>query len=231
MERLDLSVLTEGAARLAEGALAFREREYAGGASLMPGLARGQRPRALVIGCMDSRVDPAHVLGVGPGDAFVVRNVANLVPPYDGAGPGGSVRAAVEFAVRAFDVRDIVVLGHARCAGVAALVDAACGREPPDLEFLGPWLELAGSVCGHALADLAAAGIGVAGPDGLNAHAARVERRSVSDSIANLRGYPWIRERIAAGALAVHGFWFDLDDGRLWATDPSTGAFLPVSAG
>ena len=231
METLDLSVLTEGAARLAKGALAFREREYAGGASLMPGLARAQRPWALVIGCMDSRVDPAHVLGVGPGDAFVVRNVANLVPPYDGTGPGGGVRAAVEFAVRAFDVRDIVVLGHARCAGVAAMVDRACGKEPADLEFLGPWLERAGSVCGHALADLAAAGIEVPGPDGLKAQAARVEQRSVSDSVANLRGYPWIRERIAAGALAVHGFWFDLDDGRLWATHPATGAFLPVSAG
>ena len=230
METLDLSLLTEGAARLAEGALTFREREYAGGASLMPGLARGQRPRVLVIGCMDSRVDPAHVLGVGPGEAFVVRNVANLVPPYDDAGPGGSVRAAVEFAVKAFGVRDIVVLGHARCAGAAALIDMARGEEP-DFEFLGPWLSLAGSVCGHALADLAAAGVEVPGPDGLTAHAVAVEQRSVSDSVANLRGYPWIRDRIAAGALAVHGFWFDLDDGRLWVTHPSTGAFLPVAAG
>ena len=136
------------------------------------------------------------------------------------------MRAVLEYGVRTLGVSHIVVFGHAHCGGVRAMIDTACGTAP-ESGFLGSWLAIASTVpaqslaeAGHGRADLTA--------DALYACAAVVERRSILHSIDNLCGYPWVRERIEAGALAVHGWWFDLDDGRLWATHPETGAFLPV---
>ena len=230
MGALDADLFTGSLAALVEGALAFRKNEYRSGRNLMPRLAAGQRPGVLMIGCSDSRVDPALNCGAGPGEVFTVRNVANLVPPCDaGGGRGDSVRAALEYGVRTLGVSHIVVFGHAHCGGVRAMIDTACGTAP-ESGFLGSWLAIASTVPAQALAELAAGGRTDLTADALHACAAVVERRSILHSIDNLRGYPWIRERIEAGALAVHGWWFDLDDGRLWATHPETGAFLPVES-
>ena len=225
---LDASLFTGDLAALVDGALAFRKNEYHSGRTLMPRLATGQRPGVMMIGCSDSRVDPALICGAGPGEVFTVRNVANLVPPCDaGGGRGDSVRAALEYGVGTLGVSHVVVFGHAHCGGVSAMIDAARGAAP-ESGFLGSWLAVAGAVPGQVLAELAAGGQANLTADALPARAAVVERRSILNSIDNLRGYPWIRERIEAGALAVHGWWFDLDDGRLWATHPETGAFLPI---
>ena len=223
-------------ASLLEGALAFRAKEYGGDRDLMPRLAAAQHPEAMIIGCADSRVDPALICGARPGDLFMVRNVANLVPPYEaaahdaGGGRGDGVRAALEFGVKVLGVSHVVVFGHSRCAGVQAMIDAA-GGAPSALEFLGPWLSIAGTVPAEARAEPAADGRpGPGAPTG-PLRTAHVERRAILRSMDNLRTYPWIRDRIAAGTLGVHGWWFDLDSGRLWATSPETGVFLPVEAG
>ena len=232
MQTMDPRLFPGALAALIDGAHTFRQREYLGNRDLMPRLAAGQHPAVLLIGCSDSRVDPALICGAQPGDVFTLRNVANLVPAYvsgedaatDGLGHG--VRAALEYGVKALGVSHVVVFGHAHCGGVKAMIDIA-RRKPPAFEFIGPWLNVADGVCDRVLAELAAERGRDVDADDLVAHAALVERRSVLHSLDNLRTYPWIQERIEAGALAVHGWWFDLDDGRLWATHPRTGAFLP----
>lgn len=221
-ERLDSGLFGGAMAALVEGALAFRRREYRAG-GLMPRLALGQRPPVLAVACSDSRTDLAPICGARPGDIFTLRNVANLVPPY-GDGPGHSVRAGLEYGVKALGVADIVVFGHARCGGIQAAIDIACG-EAPAFDCVGPWVAAALPACRRVLAGLGADGR--AGRAGLRAAAAVVERQAILDSLAHLRGYPWIGERLADGRLAVHGWWFDIDSGRLWATHPQTGAFLP----
>ena len=232
MQTVDPHLFPGALAALIDGARTFRQREYLGNRDLMPRLVADQHPAVLLIGCSDSRVDPALICGAQPGDVFTIRNVANLVPAYvsgedaanDGLGHG--VRAALEYGVKALGVSHVVVFGHAHCGGVKAMIDTARGA-PPAFEFIGPWLNMAAGVCDRVLAELAAEYGQNMDADDLPAHTALVERRSVLHSLDNLRTYPWIRERIEAGALTVHGWWFDLDDGRLWMTHPRTGAFLP----
>ena len=215
-------------AALLEGARAFRRKEYLGDRQVMAGLAAAQTPDVMMVACADSRVDPAVVCGAGPGTLFMVRNVANLVPARNEAAQhGNSVRSALEYGVRVLCVSHVVVLGHAGCGGIAALIDSACGR-PPELEFLGPWLETAGGVCEQVLEDLAGGGEPGLTAESLRGRAGLVERRAVRNSVDNLRTYPWIRERLEAGTLALHGWWFDLRDGRLWTSHPDTGAFRPA---
>lgn len=232
MQTVDPHLFPGALAALIDGARTFRQREYLGNRDLMPRLAAGQHPAVLLIGCSDSRIDPALICGAQPGDVFTIRNVANLVPAYasgeDTANDelGHGVRAALEYGVKAIGVSHVVVFGHAHCGGVKAMIDTTRGA-PPAFEFIGPWLNMAAGVCDRVLAELAVEYGRDMDADDLPAHAALVERRSVLHSLDNLRTYPWIRERIEAGALAVHGWWFDLDDGRLWAIHPRTGAFLP----
>ena len=223
-------------ASLLEGALSFRAREYGGDRDLMPRLAAAQHPEAMIIGCADSRVDPALICGARPGDLFTVRNIANLVPAYEaaaseaGGGRGDGVRAALEFGIEVLGVSHVVVFGHSRCAGVQAMIDAAGGGASA-LEFLGPWLSIAAEVPTRMRAETAAEDRPGTGMAARPLCAAHVERRSIQHSVDNLHTYPWVRDRVAAGTLGVHGWWFDLDSGRLWATSPETGAFLPVEAG
>ncbi len=122
--------------RLIEGFRRFREGYYREHRDLFDALAtRGQSPKAMVIGCADSRVDPQLVFGAAPGDIFVVRNVANLVPPYETGGEYHGTSAALEFAVQALKVKHIVVLGHARCGGIRAFADESAPLSPGD--FIG----------------------------------------------------------------------------------------------
>ena len=230
MNTSDSTRFTGVMATLIEGALAFRKSEYRSGRNVMPRLAAGQHPEVLMIGCSDSRVDPALICGAGPGDVFTIRNVANLVPAYEpGDGRGYGVRAALEYGIKVLGVSHVVVFGHAHCGGVEAMIEAARGASS-EFEFMGPWLAIASAVPGQVLADLSADGGPEVTTDALHACTAVVERRSVLNSMSNLHTYPWIRERVAAGTLAVHGWWFDLDSGCLWAAHPETGAFMPVES-
>ncbi len=211
-------LLPDPIAKLVAGALAFRQDEYGAGSSLMPRLAAGQQPHVLMIGCSDSRVDPALLCGTRPGDLFVVRNVANLVPAYDQRDSlGQGVRAALEYGVKALKVSHIVVLGHSHCGGIRVLIDTARGRAPA-FECIGPWLSLAGDVCDRVLKQLAADSSKHVTTEQLPTYAPLVERQAVLHSLHNLRTYPWISTRIASETLSLHGWWFDLDSGRLWTT-------------
>jgi carbonic anhydrase len=160
----------------------------------------GQHPRALVIACSDSRSDPQMVFNARPGELFVVRNVANLAPPYGPDDKPHGVSSAIEFAVRALRVREIVVMGHAMCGGIQALLN---GTPLEVSDFVGQWVR-------------------IAEPARQRAMAAPVEQRqdlceheSVRLSLANLTTFPWIKSAVEAGELKLHGCFFDIRSGVL----------------
>ena len=179
-------------------------------------LARsGQAPTVMVIACCDSRAAPEAVFDAGPGELFVVRNVANLVPPYAPDGEYHGTSAALEFAVTVLKVRDIVMMGHGRCGGIqAALSHMQHALSPGD--FLGKWTSLL-----HPAADTLAGASLMTESERQTA----LERISIRFSVANLRTFPFVAEREAAGELALHGAWFDIGSGELWTMDPATGDF------
>jgi carbonic anhydrase len=187
--------------RLIEGFHRFRQGYHAEQRDLYERLAaEGQRPRAMVIACADSRVDPERLFQAAPGELFVLRNVANLMPPYQPDSHYHGASAAVEFGVKGLEVEDLVVLGHAHCGGVAALLQ---GAEADPTDFIGNWMSIAAP----------ARAVAAAAPEG---HAHRLcEHETIRISLRNLRTFPWIRERIAAGRLRLHGCWFDLASGEL----------------
>jgi len=176
----------------------------------------GQRPTALVVACSDSRAAPETIFDAEPGDLFVMRNVAGLVPVYEPDTRSHSASAALEYAVLALEVPAIVVLGHGRCGGIAAVLDE---RDPlTAMDYLGTWVA--------GLRDLA---------DGLDAedwvdparrHQA-LELQSVEQSIANLRTFPWVRSREQTGHLTLHGAWFDIGLGELHGLTASGWVLLP----
>lgn len=186
---------------LVEGFRRFRARHFSGVGHTYERLREGQSPITLVVACSDSRVDPAIVLDVDPGDLFVVRNVANLVPPYDTDGGRHGVSAALEFGVRALGVKNILVMGHAKCGGIRALLEGTQG------EFIPQWMSIAGAARAEALVEAA------------HLDAERRERAlefaAMRLSLRNLRGFPWIASAVDAGRLALHAWYFDLERGEL----------------
>jgi carbonic anhydrase len=158
---------------------------------------RGQHPRALVICCSDSRVDPTVIFDAAPGELFTIRNVANLVPPYQPDGAWHGTSAAIEFAVRALQIRDIVVLGHAMCGGVNALLH---GTELGD--FVAPWMRLAERARAVLACDPADPQLAC-------------ELETVRISLDNLLTFPWLAERVRCNALCLHGAHFDIRSGVL----------------
>jgi carbonic anhydrase len=220
-------------ARLLSGIKGFQQRYYEKEPERMRDLVQlGQQPEVLLISCSDSRVDPALLTGAAPGDLFTVRNVANLVPPYRMDGKYDGARAAIEYAVRDLKVRHIVVLGHAHCGGIRALLGAVAGQKPPR-DFIGDWVSIAMDACCHYVLnrlDGADGGgsLGEADLENLREHQHLVERAAIRGSLANLATYPWLRERLDQGLLSLHGWWFDLETGDLWTTDAADASFLPV---
>ena len=191
---------TESYSALLKGARRFHETEYEGDRSLMARLSQGQEPDVLVIACSDSRVDPALLFGARPGDIFVVRVVANIVPSRrPGDATAHAVMAAVEYGVKALGVSHVVVCGHSHCGGIKAAMDVARGLEPLPFECLGPWVALADGACREVLADDSE----TKRTDAEAATAA--EQRSVLKSLAALRSYAWIQDRVESGDLALHG--------------------------
>lgn len=193
--------LLDGHARFRAGRLAAeRERWHRL-------VQEGQRPEVMVVACCDSRVAPELIFDARPGELFVVRNVANLVPPW---GPGGThhgTSAALEFGVSVLGVRHVVVMGHARCGGIAAALRGAGSVDGGD--HIAHWL---------SLIDGTIAACGCGSRDGA-VDARRLERSSIVASIANLRSHPMLAQREAAGLVAFHGLWFDISDGALFAWD------------
>lgn len=214
---------------LKAGIQRFRQRFYEDNKALMQTLVdQGQAPPALLIACSDSRVDPTLLTDADPGQLFVVRNVANLVPPYDPAHHFDGAGAAIEYAVRDLKVDHIIVLGHAHCGGIKAMLGAA-GGQWPDRDFIGTWVSMALDASRLELANKDAQGNPVlASLERLKDNPALVERASVAGSLKNLLTYPWVAERVASGSLQLHGWWFDLDTGDLWATEPNGTLLMPV---
>jgi len=163
--------------------------------------ALGQKPRALVVACSDSRVDPQMIFDAGPGELFVVRNVANLVPPYAPDAGYHGTSAALEFGVRVLKVEHIVVIGHALCGGVSALLNGVPADTP---DFVGPWV---------SIAEPALSRVPERSPPEVRQQAAEWE--GVRVSLGNLRSFPWVREAEEAGRLELHGAWFDIRSGAL----------------
>jgi carbonic anhydrase len=175
-------------------------------------LAQAQSPEVMVIGCCDSRVSPEVVFDASPGEIFVVRNVANLVPPFETGGGHHGTSAALEFAVQALKVKHIVVLGHARCGGIRAFADATAPLSPGD--FIGKWMSLIAP---------AAARVGEGGASGEDLRA--LELAAIELSLANLMTFPCIRILAERGRLALHGAYFGVADGVLLVRNPATRAF------
>lgn len=176
----------------------------------------GQTPKTMIIACCDSRAAPETIFDAGPGELFVLRNVANLVPPYEPTGGQHGTSAAIEFAVNSLEVENIVVMGHGRCGGIHAALDP--DARPLDKgDFIGKWLNLLSPV---------SAQIGQAGLLTAAERQTALERVSIRYSIANLRSFPYVRSREAEGRLAVHGAWFDISGGELWLMDPESGDFI-----
>jgi carbonic anhydrase len=179
-------------------------------------LARdGQTPETMVIACCDSRAAPEAIFDARPGELFVLRNVANLIPPYEPDGEFHSTSAALEFAVQSLRVHNIVVMGHGRCGGIRAALDPAA--EPLSSgDFIGKWMSLvapaAESVAGNSLM--------TAGE-----RQTALERISIRFSIANLRTFPCVRILEEKGKLSLGGAWFDISSGELWVMNRQTGDF------
>ena len=203
-------------ARFIAGFRRFQEKYFSEDRALFERLRQGQQPKSLIVACADSRVDPAILMGAEPGEVFVVRNVANLVPPYEPGGSFASVPAALEFAVLSLAVEHIIVLGHAQCGGLPALMSGA----GPGGEFIGKWVGIAQRAHDRVLTELPNK------PPALQARAC--EQAAILVSLENLMTYPWIAQRVATGAMHLHGWYFDLAEGSLWHYDPAHLAFEPI---
>lgn len=181
----------------------------------------GQHPRVLFLACSDSRVDPAIVFGTEPGELFIIRNVANIVPPYEiNAGQHG-VSAAIEYAVNSLEVEHIIINGHSQCGGIRALCEHPEDAHIESPHLVGRWLALAKPAYDKARADYPEAD--------LNRLAHECEKDSVIDSLANLMTFPMVRERVEAGHLQLHGWYFDMARGQLSAWNPQSRRFEPLS--
>lgn len=205
---------------LVSGYRAFRAGRYADQAALYRRLsAQGQSPKTMIIACCDSRADPATIFDAPPGALFVVRNVANLVPPYAPDGTYHGTSAALEFAVTALKVENIVVMGHGQCGGIAAFLDERRDAASPG-DFIGKWISLLEGPRTEAARN------------GGGTPASRqqaVEFAAIRQSLANLATFPFVRSRVAAGRLRLRGAWFEIASGQLLALDSESGEFVVVT--
>jgi carbonic anhydrase len=200
---------------LIAGYAAFIRGPYAEAEGRYKTLARdGQSPTTMVIACCDSRAAPETIFDAGPGELFVLRNVGNLVPPFQPDGGQHGTSAGIEFAVAALEVENLVVLGHGRCGGIRAALNPGPALAQGD--FISKWMHLLAPVTEQV------------STYSFLTPAERetvLERLSVRNSIKNLRTFPYVREREADGRLKVHGAWFDISTGELWVMDSETGDF------
>jgi carbonic anhydrase len=177
----------------------------------------GQSPEVMVIGCCDSRVSPEAIFDARPGELFVVRNVANIVPPYAPDGQAHGVSAALEFGVAALKVKHIVVLGHERCGGVRAYAEDAEPLSPGD--FIGKWMRLMAPAMDK---------IGPRGDAPADDYLLRLEQANVANSLDNLLTFPRLRKLIERGSVAIHGAYFGVATGMLSVLDQATGRFVQM---
>ena len=209
--------------RLIEGVHRFRATDFGGYGELLAHLARnGQDPHTLFITCADSRVVAELITQSEPGDIFVVKNVGNIIPAFDNVASTNSTAAAIEFAVSALEVRDIVVCGHTQCGAMAALLGGI--SRPEEMPHLGRWIEVAAPVrrviaeqYGHL--------------SGAEDRCRAAEEENVLFGLENLQTYPAVQRRLAEGSLHLHGWMFKIATAELFAFDAGSLQFVPLVAG
>lgn len=203
--------------KLLSGIVAFHQNLSPQTQQTFARLALGQTPDALFIGCSDSRVDPRIFASTDPGDVFVHRNVGNLVPAHDRASPDSGTAAAVEFAVLKLNVADIIVCGHSECGAMQALLSGPSESDPPHLHH---WLAHGEEALNHLRAGNA--------PDPSLAEQNRLSQLNVLSQRDHLMTYPSIRERVAAGALQLHGWWFDIRTASVYTFEEDQQRFTVI---
>jgi carbonic anhydrase len=209
--------LTKFPARLVNGYRSFVDTRLPLERSRFEKLAAsGQRPEVMVICCCDSRVSPEVIFDAHPGELFVVRNVANLVPPYSPTGFTHGVSAALEFAVQGLKVKYIVVMGHTHCGGIRAYCEHRNRLNPGD--FIDNWMSLIAP---------AANSLDETGTE--HDYLSRLEQTSIVATMENLLTFPWIKSRVDEHELELIGAYFDVGSGKLTAYDPATRGFAPVA--
>ena len=205
---------------LIEGYRRFRVNDWHSERERWSELAEGQSPKIMLLACSDSRVDPGLIFDAKPGQMFVVRNVANLAPPFEKTGGYHGVSAALEFAVTQLEVEEILVLGHGFCGGCAAALTGQFDEaDHGEGHFIASWVEML---------DEARAKVRAMHPALDRAAFLAMELEAVKVSLANLRTFPWIIEREAAKRLTLHGGHFSISEGRLYLLDEAEGEFRPV---
>ena len=203
-------------AKFLTGFKRFQKEYLCNDGALLDELRQGQNPKVLMIACCDSRVDPALLTDSGLGELFIIRNIANIAPPYQPGWGYHGVSSAIEYAVRHLEVDHVIVLGHRQCGGIQSLLE---GVDPKD-EFLGDWVDIL-----EPARKLAMTKYGEAEP----AVRQRVcEQAAILVSLNNLMTFPWLKERVARGELTLHGWYFDLETGELFSYLNRTKSFEPL---
>lgn len=190
--------------KMLQGYQSFREKYALGDKSIMQYLSHyGQQPQTMVVACCDSRVDPALILQCDPGDLFVVRNVANIIPPYEKDTAHHGTSAALEFGVRVLGVKDLILLGHSQCGGIQALVNS---RESNNNDFITSWVSLI-NIPAYNLEDMD-----------------DYAKLALNQSYDNCLTFPWIKEKVMQEQLTIHLWFFDIKTGLIFTySDPITG--------
>ena len=195
---------------LIKGYHAYHTVDYRRDEALLRSLAeKGQSPKAMVISCCDSRVEPSAVLGTIPGDLFIVRNVANLVPPFAADSKHHGTSAALEFAIDQLEIPNLIIMGHAMCGGIKALIEGSVDSHD-DSVFISNWMSIAkdakqNTPCCQDKGE----------------YQRNVEQASILNSLKNLMSFPFIKERVEKGTLELHGWYFDFSTGELFGYDLS----------
>jgi carbonic anhydrase len=202
---------------LIKGYHKFKENYFDGTSSTFENLVRlGQQPKILMIACSDSRVDPAIITNCEPGDLFVIRNVANLVPPYQADDSLHGTSAALEFAICNLKVHHVIVFGHSQCAGIQALLDHAM-TPYPHYSFITKWMELAQPACDQTYKLHADASVEVQNHF--------CGKYAIINSLKNLMTFPWIAANVQMNNLVIHGWFFDLSTGIINVYNEQTNLF------
>lgn len=204
---------------LVRGYERFKEKYFSGKCDLYSNLvSEGQQPKVLIVGCCDSRVDPSIVFDCSPGDIFMIRNVANIVPPCEHDGHYHGTSAALQFGVCSLGIQDIVVLGHSHCGGIQALMKEKPKPDPYD--FVSEWMSIADEARETVLATHS--------NKNFKEQAHACEKEGILVSLKNLRSFPWVTEREKKGSLSLHGWHFNLESGIIKAYDPQKKSFTEL---
>jgi len=205
--------------QLIAGHLRFRDGYYEENSERLIELARlGQSPKVAVVACCDSRVDPAIITDSTPGDLFVIRNVANLVPPSEGKGVWHGTSSALQFAVCNLEVEHVIVLGHARCGGIRSLLEGKANKHED--RYITAWMSIADEARKRVLSrsDLQT----------FEERAHACELQAIEISLANLETFPWIQQRIEQNKLQIHGWYYDMMSGDILYYDSTEKGFMPL---